>query len=102
MIEAFFDNLSVRLSNENHLSDITWAIAEASPVFRNLFLHFFFEEVGPGTEIDLFRREHSDGDCRPDFFFRAGRKEYIIEVKLWDTNHHFDQYKAKYPTAKLG
>ena len=91
-IERFFTALSERAHRENDLSDLTYAMCEADLAFKQFFLDFFF---GKG-HIDAFRakieREHSETWGRPDFHIQAGGKRYIVEVKIFDGNHHFEQY----------
>lgn len=42
MIKLFLENLSYRMFKENDVSDITWALCNTSPRFRDYFLHYFF------------------------------------------------------------
>lgn len=94
MIEDFLSILSERFYHENDLSDITWAMCQTSNMFLTAFLDFFFPNV-PFDEIYL-EREAADGDCRPDFKFEYEGKTYLIECKIWDPNHHFEQYIKHY------
>ena len=50
-------------------------------------------------KFDLIR-EYADEGSRPDFYF-IGRdnNEYLIEVKIYDINQHFDQYNKQFPNA---
>ncbi len=98
----FLVKLSERLRKENHLSDITWAVAEACPEFQLFFLQFFFEEISDPVTITGFKREYSQGDCRPDFYIQAGEQEYLIECKIYDGCHHFEQYRNGFPRARIG
>ena len=43
IIKSFFSNLADRRRKENDLSDITWAMCQASPAFQKAWLHFFFQ-----------------------------------------------------------
>src|SRR5690554_3612780 len=103
MLTKLFDNLSAKFRNENALSDITWVMCETSETFRKLFLKFFF----PNDEFNNileFRREYSLADSRPDFFIKNGSDIFLIEVKIYDTKHHFDQYTDAFniPKSHLG
>jgi len=99
--KAFFSNLAHRFYKENDLSDITWALSEAHPEFKRLFLSFFFSEIDDVSEITL-SREVSEEDSRPDFSFEVGNSKYIIEVKKFDKDYHFEQYKKTFPGARFG
>ncbi len=99
--ELIFHKLATRLRNENNLSDLTWAFCEIEPEFKFLFLKFFFREIKKEDEINLLR-EYSQNKCRPDFYFKIGSLEYIIEVKNYDRNDHFMQYGTEFRSAKFG
>lgn len=101
LVHQFFDKLSLRLRRENHLSDITWALCESNPEFRNFFLAFFWSDISI-PNIRAFKREHSEVDCRPDFFIRTDGQDYLIEVKIYDRNDHLEQYTARFPNVKIG
>ncbi len=95
-LKAFFEALARRLSKENHLSEVTYALCQSDEVFKQFFLDFFF---GNGT-IDVYRdkveitREQSFNNGRPDFTIRVGNREvYLVEVKIWDDKHHFADYR---------
>ena len=94
MMENFISNLSLRLNSENNLSDITWTMCQTSDAFQNVFLQFFFPKE-KFTEVYL-QRELPDEDCRPDFYFEHDGKVFLIECKIWDRNHHFEQYTKQF------
>ncbi len=101
MIQNFLYNLSYRKSNENDLSDITWAMCETSEKFKELFLKFFFPNVDFSNLI-TFDREWSKGNSRVDFYIEVldrtrSLKIYLVEVKKSDEGHHFD-YIREYKT----
>jgi hypothetical protein len=102
MLQQFFENLSHRFSSENDLSDVTWSMAESVPTFRLLFSQFFFRDVTDISKLEIFRREHSDGSNRPDFYIKIAGNEYVIECKLMDRNHHFAAYREQWPAARHG
>ena len=87
----FFEALSVRLKNENDLSDITLAMCLSCESFRNDFLHFFFPEMIIDENISI-DREVSEEDSRPDFLIENKGIIYLIENKINDKNQHFGQY----------
>lgn len=89
---VFFTALSERAYKENDLSDVTYALLEANKAFRQFFLDFFFPHEGLVGEKVVIEREHVLGDSRPDFWIRSGNEVYLVEVKIWDGGHHFEQY----------
>lgn len=91
-ISKFFTALSERAYKENDLSDVTYAMCEADLSFRQFFLDFFFPGQLNASEVTI-QREHSTDWGRPDFWIRTkDNKLYIVEVKIWDGSHHFEQY----------
>lgn len=102
MYEKLLENISRRLSSENSLSDITWAFAQTNEKFKYHFLNFFFVNFSVKEKILSFKREFTREDSRPDFFIETEKEEYIIECKIFDRNHHFDQYQNSFPTAHFG
>jgi hypothetical protein len=103
ILNDFFEALSERLSNENHLSDITYAIMQADLTFRSIFFEFCFDEKH--DDIEIIEREYTEGNSRPDFYFKKisqdGReREYVLEVKINDPDIH-PKYKTKFPNAIL-
>ena len=103
MIESFLDILASRNRSENDLSDITWALCLSSHSFQTLFLNFFFPD-SEFLNITRFEREKSEGDSRPDFLIENDGIIYLIECKIYDTNHHFEQYTSTFniPNERLG
>lgn len=98
-MEELFKNIAQRLYSENNLSDITWAFMMTCEQFKNDFIEFCFDEKIEGV-CDL-RREYQDEDSRPDLhFYDKDNQEYLIEVKIYDRNQHFDQYNNRFPNAK--
>ena len=95
--------LAQRQRSENALSDITWATCSACPSLQRAFLAFFFPDVGFDGNI-LFERDYALGDSRPDFYIRSGTDVYLVENKIYDRNHHFDQYTSAFgiPAEHLG
>ena len=95
-----FENLSNRLRNENDLSDITWAFCETSHLFKSDFIYFFFPELESKNIIN-FERERSQNNSRADFYLKDNENNvYIIEAKIYDNNHHFEQYCETYEIDK--
>lgn len=91
-LSSFFSALAERAYKENDLSDVTYALLEANKAFRQFFLDFFFPNEGIEGEQVVIEREHVIGDSRPDFWIRNGNEVYLVEVKIWDGGHHFEQY----------
>ena len=89
----FFKVLADRLYKENNLSDVTYALLAANSGFRKFFLDFFFPGAGLSPDTVVIEREHAVPGGRPDFWIRAGNGTvYIVEFKIWDGNHHFNEY----------
>ena len=89
----FFKVLADRLYKENNLSDVTYALLAANSGFRKFFLDFFFPEAGLSPDTVSIAREHAEPEGRPDFWIRAENGTvYIVEFKIWDGNHHFNEY----------
>lgn len=93
-IFSFFTTLSDRLYKENDLSDVTYAMCESDECFKQFFLDFFFPNAKLDASSVTIEREHvTQGNGRPDFWIIVPNdKPYIVEVKIWDGNHHFEQY----------
>lgn len=87
LTNTFFRQLAIRLKTENNLSDVTWAVCNSSSQFRSFFINFFFPAIEVDTTIEL-KREQSDDAGRPDFGFKFKDKQYFIEFKKYDQNHH--------------
>ena len=95
LIKSLFSNLYYRFSKENDLSDITWVMCQTSESFQELFLNFFFPDIC-FNNIQSFTREFSREDSRVDFYIENNGNTYIIECKINDKNHHFEQYTNAY------
>ena len=94
-ISKFFAALSERAYKENDLSDVTYAMCEADPNFKQFFLDFFFDGQNINAKDCTICREvaYPDG-ARPDVVVRDKNGQvYFVEVKIWDGSHHFAQYK---------
>ena len=90
----FFDCMAERMRNENDLSDVTWAMLQASDTFLDAFLSFFFPGVA-FSEVYI-EREKSEDDSRPDFHFQYKGSIYVVENKIYDQNHHFEKYTSTF------
>ena len=93
-LNKFFKALSERAYKENDLSDVTYSMCESNKVFRQFFLDFFFRSFNINAEAVTITREEKTELGRPDFYIRRGDELFIVEVKIWDGNHHFKQYKG--------
>jgi hypothetical protein len=102
LVTDIIAKLSTRFRNENDLSDLIWTLCEVSSPFKQLFLLFFFKDLPEGGVGIQLQREYTRGQSRPDFFFDFKGKEYLIEVKIYDYNDHFEQYKADFPRTERG
>ena len=65
MLKSFFLNLSKRFYDENSLSDITWALANADHTFMKIFMAQFRFNFNI-DELWKMYRESSENDSRPD------------------------------------
>ncbi|MBO5939573.1 MAG: hypothetical protein J6R18_00050, partial [Kiritimatiellae bacterium] len=94
-LTKFFEALSERAYKENDLSDVTYALCESDSCFRQFFINFFFKNHHPKIDASkvVITREFSTEWGRPDFYIRDNNGTlFIVEVKIWDGNHHFEQY----------
>ena len=92
-LTKFFNAFSERAYKENDLSDVTYALLMADVKFRQFFFDFFFHDAHLDSRHVTIEREHSDVLGRPDFWLKSDKGElHIVEVKIWDGNHHFEQY----------
>lgn len=103
-MENFFGKLSERLYDENHLSDVTWALCESHQEFKKVFLSFFFEEFENDDNVSdiVLKREFKKYDSRPDLYFSYNGNNYVIEVKLDDKDDHIQQYRRDFDNPKFG
>lgn len=92
-LNKFFKALSERAYKENDLSDVTYSMCESNKVFRQFFLDFFFRSFNIDAQAVIITREYATEWGRPDFYIRRGDELFIVEVKIWDGSHHFEQYK---------
>lgn len=95
----FFESLSQRVYSENNLSDITWSLTEASFEFKKFFFDFFFREKDSSDDfirgIEIIR-EYTKDKSRPDFFIKTREGNFLIEVKKYDKDYHFKDYKETF------
>ena len=103
ILSSFFSNLSSRFGKENDLSDITWVMCQTSPCFKAIWINFFFEKLN-ADEVEISREvpDSNDAGSRVDFLLTVHNdpRPYLIEVKIWDQNHHFEQYMNAYSVEK--
>lgn len=100
----FFNQLSKFYPNENDLSNITCALCNSSMFIREKFIHFFFPQLNIDNIVSI-KREVCDDNCmhsRVDIYITIAHdaKPWLIEVKIYDQNHHFGQYEAAYEIGK--
>lgn len=101
MLNNFFKNLAVRLYNENDLSDVTWSLAQTSPVFLEVFMEHFGFKVDGVKPISIERERMLDLNNRPDFCVINGDKKFIIESKLNGTDYHIQAYSVFQKTQNI-
>lgn len=100
MLISFFRHIGSFLQNENDLSDITCAMCYSSDKFKEWFIRFFFPCIDV-TKISSIEREVPDEKgkhSRVDLLIRLADDPfpYLIEVKIYDRQHHFGQYEEAY------
>lgn len=90
-VDKFFLELGEYYKRENDLSNVTVALCNSSEWFRNKFLRFFFDSISLDDVMSI-RREIWDADgagSRVDIYVAMKTiDDYIIEVKIYDRNHH--------------
>jgi len=101
MLERLFKDLGSRFSDENDLSDLTWALAKNSETFLKSLVEFFNFHIDQEVPTEIIREYPLKEGSRPDFAIVNGDVLFIIENKIYDRNYHFDQYaKSSAPEGK--
>ena len=96
--ELFFEKLAHYYWHENDLSNVTVALCNSSKCFKEKFLHFFFEGIDISNVTDITREvcDPNGAGSRVDIHISTKTGElYIIEVKIYDLNHH-PEYSINY------
>ena len=97
-IDMFFEQLADYYWHENDLSNVTVALCNSSECFKEIFLKFFFESIDV-NDVNRITREVCDSNgagSRVDIHISTNfGKLYIIEVKIYDSNHH-PEYLSNY------
>lgn len=105
LIPRFLAALAERMSNEDCLSDITYAMSKCCKPFMDAFMkEFQFHEFDIDQPWEL-TRENPCGSTtsRPDFIVKQEQgMDYLIENKINDCNYHFSQYFHDYQEYKRG
>ena len=93
LLNNLFSKFSIRLKNENNLSDITWAFIKIIPEFKYDMLNYFDFNVSKADEIEVYR-EYGKNKFRADFAFiwTDQNKKFILENKIYDRNYHIKIY----------
>jgi len=92
MLSAVLKDLGTRLSRENDLSDITWALSKNSVNFLGALMELFRFQFNINDPWDVIREYSLQEGGRPDFVVFNGDKRFIIENKINDRNYHFENY----------
>lgn len=104
MINKFIQSLCIHYHHENDLSNITHIMALTDDDFKTKFLRFFFPciDVSKVQDIQREKPDKNDNSSRVDFYISMVGEvlPYIIEVKIWDRNHHFGQYDKAYDVTR--
>lgn len=100
----FFGELATYFRKENDLSDVTVALCNADNEFKEIFLKFFFPQINVSEVSNILREVPDDSakDSRVDILIKTNDENisYLIEVKIYDQNHHFGQYEKAYRIPK--
>lgn len=100
----FFGGLASYFRKENDLSDVTVALCNADDDFKAIFLTFFFPQIKVSEVSDILREVPDDSvkDSRVDILINTKDENirYLVEVKIYDQNHHFGQYETAYKVPK--
>ncbi|MFH0811774.1 MAG: hypothetical protein V2A69_02905 [Pseudomonadota bacterium] len=92
MFSAVFKDLGTRLTKENHLSDLTWAIGKNCANFLEAFMGLFGFQFNINDPWDVIREYSLQEGGRPDLVVLNGDKLFIVENKIDDRNYHFEDY----------
>lgn len=92
MLSVVLKDLGTRLSKENHLSDLTWAIGKNCVNFLEAFMELFGFQFNINDPCDVIREYSLQAGGRPDLVVLNGDKFFIIENKINDRNYHFENY----------
>lgn len=95
-LSILLEKLADRFHSENDISDITYTLLQTDNEFKKMFLKYIFKDLEI-EEIQYIQRELPEDNSRPDFVIGTSTKRYLIEVKKYDKNHHFDQYVQSFP-----
>ncbi|MFX0196400.1 MAG: hypothetical protein ACFFCW_09785 [Candidatus Hodarchaeota archaeon] len=90
-VALFLKKLGGRLSKENNLSDITWAIVQTVPAIGRDICEFFGVTTLPNEPMEV-QREYPIGDGRVDLAFITEKNTFLLENKIWDRNYHIQEY----------
>ena len=74
-LTLFFRLLADRFRRENDLSDVSWAICEASGAFRRMWIRFFFGEALDPEAVTRIEREVASDD-------RGSRVDFLLRVRV--------------------
>ncbi|MCW7512108.1 hypothetical protein [Leptospira levettii] len=93
-LKEFLIHLADRKSKENDISDVLYSVLQMDMDSLRFFVNFFFGQDCKMPEL-IYREEYKD-QSRVDLSFKtkSRRNLYIVEVKKWDGNHHFDYNKT--------
>lgn len=104
MTMEFFNQLSLYYNSENDLSNVTCALCNSSMWFKERFVHFFFPQLMVDDILSIEREVCDDRDMhsRVDLMIRVkdDPMPWLIEIKIYDQNHHFGQYETAYDVGR--
>lgn len=93
-IANFVHSLSQRFSNENSLSDFTFALAKTVPEFARFICNFFNIQTVADEHIEIEREFLLEGSpYRVDLAFEfENQRKFFLENKIWDRDYHIKKY----------
>lgn len=84
--------MGTRLCKENHLSDVTWALAKNCPEFQKIFAEFFGFGFNPNLRTEITREDSIGKRNRVDILIENGDTVFVVENKIYGKDCHIEQY----------
>ena len=89
-LDDFFSYCAERMRKENNASDFLYSLLKSSKIMRSIFSTLLDYPISDNL---IIKREWTEEESRPDFFFFDGNvKKILVEVKFHDTDYHIRKY----------